>query len=138
MNLFDFSEMKKKFSSLLYDVSIGLVKQYRKTAVDIAKIQAASFYIKLIRAVRQHTLFFTLVFFGMIVYSNLMMVLEIAVLFYAPWPPAGKVLASIVLALIGFMTPLFFILKFFSEERWMKMTKAGEWVDEALKANGSE
>ncbi len=138
MSLFDFSEMKKKFSSLLYDVSIGLVKQYQKTAVDIAKIQAASFYIKLIRAVRQHTLFFALVFFGMIVYSNLMMVLEIAVLFYAPWPVAGKVLASIALGLLGFMAPLYFILRFFSEERWMKVTKAGEWVEDALKSNGSE
>ena len=139
MTFFDFSRMQKKFTDFAYDISVGLFKQAKKTAVEFAKIRAASFYVKLVRVIRQQTLFFVLIFFGLIVYANVMGILQVAVLFYAPWPVPLKITASVTLGLLGFMAPLFFILRFFSEERWMKITKAEEWVDSALgDPNGSE
>lgn len=133
MDFFGFSDLKKKFTGLFYDVSVGLIKDYQKTAVDIAKIEAASFYVKAVRAVRQQCLLMTLVMFGIVVYANVMGILQIALLLYAPWPPAGKISASILMGLLGFIVPLAVILKFFSEERWMKITKAESCVSNALK-----
>ena len=138
MSFFNFSELREKCTKLLYEVSIGLVKQYQKTAVDIAKIEAASFYVKMVRTVRRQCLFVVLVILGLFVYANVMGVLQVALLFYAPWPVAGKVAASIALGFLGFLTPLFLILKFFSEERWMRITKADVCVAGALNRNGSD
>ncbi len=138
MSFFKIVDLKKKFTDLLYDVSIGLVKEYQKTAVDIAKIEAASFYVKLVQAVRKQCFLAVLVVFGLIVYANVMGILQVALLLYAPWPVAGKAAASILLGLLGFTPPLYLVLKFFSEERWMKITKADACVSSALEKNGSE
>lgn len=127
----------KKLTGLLYDISVGLVKDYQKTAVDIAKIEAASFYVKAIRAVRQQCLFMTLIIFGLVVYANIMVVLEVALLLYMPWPVWGRILAAAFAGSLGFLAPLAYILQFFSEERWMKITKADACVSSALERDGS-
>ena len=138
MSFFKFADMKKRFTDLLYDVSIGLVKEYQKTAVDIAKIEAASFYVKLVQAVRRQCFLSVLVVFGLVVYANVMGILQVALLLYAPWPAVERIGASILLGLLGFLLPFYLILKFFSEERWMKITKADACVSSALEKNGSE
>lgn len=138
MNFFKFADLKKRFTDILYDVSIGLVKDYQKTAVDIAKIEAASFYVKLVQAVRRQCFLTVLVIFGLIVYANVMGILQAALLLYAPWPVLWKVAASIALGLLSFTLPLCLVLRFFSEERWMKITKADACVSSALEKNGSE
>ena len=137
MSFFGFADLKKKFTDLLYDISVGLIKDYQKTAVDIAKIEAASFYVKAVRAVRQQCFFMMLVVFGLVFYANVMSVFQIAVLLYAPWPVSGKIAAAIFFGLLGFMIPLIFVLRFFSEERWMKITKADACVTSALERDGS-
>ena len=138
MSFLKFADLKNRFTDLLYNVSVGLVKEYQKTAVDIAKIEAASFYVKLVQTVRRQCFLAVLIVFGLVVYANVMGILQAVLLLYAPWPVAGKATASILLGLLGFTFPLYFILKFFSEERWMKITKADTCVSSALERDGSD
>ena len=137
MSLFGFSDLKKKFMDLLYDVSVGLVKDYQKTAVDIAKIEAATFYVKTVRAVRQQCFLMTLVIFGLLVYANALAIFQVALLLYAPWPVSGKIASAALIGVLGFIAPLIFILRFFSEKRWMQVTKADACVAAAVERNGS-
>lgn len=128
----------QKLAGLLYDVTVGLVKQYKRTSIDLAKIEIASVYLKVVKAIRQECLTSVWVLFGTIVFINLLGVLEMALLLYAPWPLATRVLAALGLGIVGAFIPLLAVLRFFSEERWMHVTRADELLAKAIGKDKSE
>ena len=64
----------KKLSGIAYDVTVGLLQQYKRTTMDLAKIELATYYVKVVKLIRQECLISTLILFGVI---NLVVTLTI-------------------------------------------------------------
>ncbi len=131
-----FTYLKDRLMHAGYDASVGLFRQYRRTSVDLAKIEAAKYYLKVIQVMRKQTLASVLSVFGVIVFVNVVGVLQVSILLFAPWSEAGKIAAALFLGVAGAAFPLLFLLRFFSQEKWMKFSNAEEMTEEALRSNG--
>lgn len=128
----------KRFGAIAYEVSVGLFKEYKKTTTELAKIELASYYVRAIKVVRQECMISTMIIFGAIIYANALGVIQVAILLYAPWSVPFRILWALVFGIVASAIPLFIALRFFSEERWMKVTKADEFIAKAMESsNGS-
>lgn len=125
-----------RFGAIAYDVTVGLFKEYKRTTTELAKIELASYYVKAIKIIRQECMISTLIIFGAIIFANVLGVIEMAILLYAPWSAPYKILAALVFGVIGFSIPLVVALRFFSEERWLRVTKADEFIAKAMQNGG--
>ena len=132
-------ELFKKFSGLFYDATVGVLKQYKRTTIDIARIELATFYVKVIRLIRQEVLTSTMIIFGVIVFANAMGVVQVAILLFAPWHMANRIIAALLLGIVCSLVPLAIVLRLFSEKRWMQMTKADQLIADIIgnSQNGS-
>ena len=131
----------KRFSGLAYDVTIGLIREYKKTTIDLAKIEFATMYVKAIKLIRRECMISTLIVFGVVIFANAMGVVQVAVLLYAPWSVPGRIAAALSLGIVTSILPLVIVLRLFSEKRWMEMTHADEITRKAVdgyQSNGSE
>lgn len=122
----------RKLSGVAYDVTVGLLMQYKKTTVDLARIELATLYVRAVKLVRQECLIFTLILGGLIVFANLFAVIEMAILLYAPWGIAGRIVAAMGFGLLCSIAPLLVVLKFYSQDRWLAMTRADQLIERAM------
>lgn len=125
----------KKFTAVLYDVTVGLLQQYKRTTIDLAKIELATLYVKAIKIIRQEILIAILILFGVIIFANLLALIQMAILLYAPWGVPARIAAAATCTVVFALLPLAVILRFFSQSRWMAITKADEML---VKAMGTE
>jgi hypothetical protein len=126
----------KRFGAMAYDVSVGLFKEYKKTTTELAKIELASYYVRAIKVVRQECMISTMIIFGAIIYANALGVIQVAILLYAPWSVPYRIVSALGFGIIASAIPLFISLRFFSEERWLKVTKADEFIAKAMASSG--
>ena len=124
----------KKFSGVVYDVTVGLLQQYKRTTVGLARIELAALYVRAVKLIRQECLIFTLILCGLIIYANLFGVIQMAILLYAPWSIAGRIAAAMTFGILCSVAPFLVVLKFFSQKRWMQITKADELIERAMEA----
>ncbi len=122
----------RRFGDVLYDVSVGLLKQYKRTTVDLAKIELASYYVRAIKIIRKECMISTLVILGVIIFANMLGVIQFAILLYAPWSIPARVAAALGFGIVCAVIPLVIVLQLFSERRWMAVTKADEFVAKAM------
>ncbi len=122
----------RKLGDMVYDVTVGLLKEYKRTSIDLARIEIASMYIKIVKFVRQECMITVLIVLSAIMFANIVGVLQIAILFYAPWGVAWRIAAALVLGIVAICVPLAVSLSFFSQRRWMEITKADEMLSRAM------
>jgi hypothetical protein len=128
----------KKFGTILYGATVGLLQQYKKTTLDLAKIEIAAYYVRAIKIIRQEVMISILIIFGVIIFANVLGVVQMAILLYAPWGVPLKITAALVFAVTCSLVPLAVVLRFFSEKRWMEITKADEIVAKAMDRSNTE
>lgn len=126
----------KKFSGVLYGATVGLLQQYKRKTIDLAKIELATYYVQVIKLIRQECLIFTLILFGIIIFANVMVVIQAAILLYAPWSVPARIAVALTFGLACSIFPLLIVLRFFSQKRWMEVTKADEIIANVM--NGSQ
>ncbi|HTL70315.1 MAG TPA: hypothetical protein VL404_03390 [Candidatus Eisenbacteria bacterium] len=124
----------RKLSGVLYDVTVGLLQQYKRTTIGLARIELATLYVRAVKLLRQECMIFTLLLFAMIFFANVFAVIQMAILLYAPWSVAGRIAAAIGFSVLSAVLPLLAVLKFFSQKRWMEITKAEELIQRAMDA----
>ncbi len=122
----------RKLGDMAYDVTVGLFKEYKRTSIDLARIEIATMYLKIVKFVRQECMITVLIVLGSIMFANIVGVLQMAILFYAPWGVGWRIAAALVLGIIAICIPLAVSLSFFSQRRWMEITKADEMLNRAM------
>lgn len=122
--------MKNIFSifSLLLYVFTDSLKQSKEKSIDLAKIEAAIYYLKIIKTVRRVYLggFFLLV--SLILMVNGFMFMHVAFFYYVPWNRETKALTILLLGICYLIIPLAFYLYFASQKKWMKFSRSDELV----------
>ena len=100
--------------------------------LDLAKIEAASLYLRAVRSVRRQCLELALLFFCLGIMAAGFVGVPVAVIFLAPWSTGMKACALGVLGTLYIFTPIFFVVRFFSQKSWMRWTQAdpmlSKWV----------
>jgi hypothetical protein len=122
----------RKFTGVLYDVTVGLLQQYRRTTIDLARIELATYYVKVVKVIRQEVLISILVIFGVVIFANLLGLIQMSILLYAPWSVPGRIVASAAFTITCAIVPLIVILRLFSQRRWMEITRADEMLSKAV------
>lgn len=126
----------RKFGDVLYDVTVGLLRQYKRTTIDLAKIELASYYVRLVKIVRQECMISILIIFGVIIFTNAVGVVQMSIVLYAPWSVPARILAALAFGIVSAVVPLLIVLRFFSQRRWMEITKADEFMARAMESSG--
>lgn len=123
-------EFIKRCKGLLYDVTIGLAKNYQDKAVHIAKLQAATIYLKGVQIVRQHCVALVGIVFFVAIAAVSIVVIPVAFVLVAPVSLATKMAILGLLGLLFIIVPLIAVNHAMSEEKWMEFTKSKELIDE--------
>ena len=124
--------MLDKIKNFLYDVTVGFAKEYQARAINLAKIEAAAFYIKAVKTLRQHILALAAVLLSVTVLSVGIVVIPVTLVLCLSLSTQTKVLLLSLLGMFYICIPLAFINRFLSERAWMKMTKSDELLDKVL------
>ena len=124
--------MFKKFVDLFQDVTVNLLKQYQNSAVDLAKIEAASFYLKMVKVVREHFLIFAAMLFCLVLLAIAVIALPIAFVIVAPVAFKTKAMMLGILCLADIILPLAMLNRFLSEDTWMKISKTDQVLEKVI------
>ena len=118
-----------KVSSLAYDATIGLLKQYQVKLLELTKITLASFYIGILRTARKHFLLFCFLFFGTMVSAVAAVVIPVSVIVLAPWSFAMKIVCLLVLGSFYIGGTAWVFLLLFSQENWLRVSGMKDLLD---------
>ena len=118
--------MIKKITDILLDATVGLLNQYQRKSVELAKLVATASFTQGIKIVRKHSLFLFLLIFCMMMLSVTLIATPIALVALAPWPARTKMLAVLALGLFYVLIAIVFIQRLFSEKTWMRFSGASE------------
>ena len=118
-----------KLTDLAYDATIGIAKEYRKKALELVKITAATYYLQALSIFRKHCLLLFLLMFSVVLSAVVAVVIPVAMILAAPWTPVTKVISLAVLGILYSGVILVGIRTLFSEEKWMKASGFQELLD---------
>lgn len=126
--------MKNIFSifSLLLYIFTDSLKLSKEKSIDLAKIEAVIYYLKIVKTVRQIYLGGLFVLVSLIFMINGFTFMHVAFFYYAPWKRETKALVIFLLGFCYLVIPLAVYLYFASQKRWMKFSKAGELVQKVI------
>lgn len=130
-------QLVRTLRGLAYDITVGLVKEYKRTTLDLAKIEIATLYVKAIKLIRQECMISVMIVFGAIIFANVLGVLQTAILLFAPWNVGWRIVAALGLGLLAFCLPLAVVLQLFSQRRWMEITKADDLLARTVETAGA-
>ena len=123
----------KKFKELLVDATIGLVNQYKAKTIDLVKIEAAVFYIRMMRLLHRQVLAFALILFLLATAAAGFVIGPLALVALAPLTREVKLMLVLLLVIVDIGVPLWMLNHFFSEKKWMELTKSNEMIDQVMK-----
>ena|SRR3989338_6618636 len=118
--------MIKKITDLLLDVTTGLLNQYQRKTLDLARLAANASYTQAIKVVRKHSLFLFLVILCLMMLSITLIVTPIALIALAPWSPRIKMFSVLALSFTYVLVCFLFIQRLFSEKTWLRFSGASE------------
>lgn len=122
--------MKGLFNRLSGLMLLFVLRQYKRSAVDLAQIEAARAYIRGVKVARSLYVQVALLVVGLLVLMCGFLLLHVA-LFACVWLCGGRALAVGLLAALGalyFFGPLCAIAYLGSERNWMRFSGAADWV----------
>ena len=123
-------EFIKRFKGLLYDATIGLVKNYQDKAIHIAKLQAATFYLQSIQVIRKQCIILCSILFCLAIAAVGIVVVPVAFVLAVPMSVGTKAALLAVLGITYIAVPLVMMNRYMSEERWLEFTKSKELIEE--------
>ncbi len=129
--------MKRAFNRLAGLLLMFLLQHYRKSAADVAQIEAARVYIRGVRVARSVYVQAALLITALLVMMCGFLILHVALIAWV-WHSGGQSgprIATILVAALGalyFLGPLCVILYLGSERNWMRFSGASEWVAKLL------
>jgi len=121
-----------KIQGLLYDATFGLLNDYRKKTLELARITAVSLYLQSLKELRKAAVALFLITLASVVFSVAAVVVPVAVVIVSPLTPLQKMLAILFFGVLDMGAALVFMFHLFSEENWMKITKSQEMVDKIM------
>lgn len=121
-----------KFQGLLYDATIGLIRDYQKKTLELVKIATATCYLQTLQSLRRVAVIFFLVTLASIVFAMALVIVPIALVLISPWTVTQKMIAILCFGLLDAGAALAYLANLFSENNWMKVTKSQEIVDKIM------
>ena len=109
-----------KVADAAYEATLGLLKQYQEKALQLVRIQAASFYAQLLKVARKHLLLLCVILFGTVVSAIAVVVIPVSLVLLTPWSTAIKVVCLLILGSSYIAGTAWIFLVLFSEDKWMK------------------
>lgn len=123
----------KRFKELLIDATVGLVKQYQQKTMDLVKLEATAFYIRLLQILRRQALVIMLGLFLVVMVAAGIVIVPLALIALAPWSRETKLVLALLIGIADLGVPLFLLGYFLSEKKWMELTKSDELLDSVTK-----
>ncbi len=124
--------MFKKFVDLFKEVTVGVLKQYQSSAMQLAKIEVATLYLKVVRIVREHLLVFVAMLFCLLLASVAIIVVPVAVVLCLPLTLKIKLIILAILGILDIAVPLAFLNRFLSETTWLKISKTDTILEKMI------
>ncbi len=115
--------MIKEIADVLLGGVMDLAKECRRNSLDLAKIEAASLYLKAVKSVRRQCLGLALLFFCLGIMAAGLVGVPVAIIFLTPWTTGMKTCALGALGALYIFLPIFFVGRFFSQKSWMGWTQ---------------
>lgn len=115
--------------------ALGFSKRYQRKAVNLAKIQGVSYYLRGIRLFRRQCLIVLATLFSLILLTAGLVVLPFGLIHYSPWASDTKLIVTLSVAAGYVVIAAGILWSFFSEARWMRFTKANELLSKVFKEN---
>jgi len=125
----------EKVKSSFFEATLGLFGQCQKKAVSLAKIQAASIYLKAIQALHKQAVVLALALFVSFTLAVAIVVAPFMVVLFAPLAPSAKFVLVCLLAVLDLAIPSILLSRLLSERKWMEITKARDFISQALQEN---
>jgi len=108
---------------------------WESAVADLAKIEAAACYVKGVNLVRRQLIFLALRVLWLFVLAFAIVALPLAAVACMPWAPLVKLAGVFVLGAVYVTVPAVILWRSLSQDRWMELSRANRFVEEAVKKN---
>lgn len=115
---------------------LGILKECKNTSFDLAKIEAAIYYVQLVKSVRHICLSLCGVLVALCLAITGMIMAHVFLVSLAGESAAGKSVILFLLAAVDLGVGLGAFYWLFSEERWIKHSGTEALVEKAADSNG--
>ncbi|OGW83020.1 MAG: hypothetical protein A3C47_02930 [Omnitrophica bacterium RIFCSPHIGHO2_02_FULL_51_18] len=123
----------KRVSETLFDSTIGLLQAWQKRSVQIVKIEAAKYYLQTIQEVRRQSILLASGLFCLFVLAVAVVAMPVVLLLLLPLSVAAKLKIACVLIVLDLGIPVLYLWNFFSQKNWMRFTRSGEFIANAVR-----
>ena len=122
----------QKVSWVIFDLILQIAIQAKGGPFSRTKIDAAIFYLHTIKSIRQMFLSATFLGIGVMFFANMVLLFQISILFYGPWQLHQRILSAAGVGVLFFLIPVFFLLRIFSQKKWMQNFNGNQALEFAL------
>ena len=124
--------MKKELQQMLWNIFLRLARSKQKDMAHLARIRAAIFYVKGVKAMRLTFLGYLGLSLLCLLLGSGFILLHIGLFFYLPWTIAAKGLLLLVLGALYLAIGAIALAVLSSEGLWMRLTQADRAVGRAV------
>lgn len=125
-----------KFKSVIYGLTLGLIKEYQDKTLELVRIQAASVYLKGAQLIHRQIIGLAQLMFLLLVLAIAIVIVPIALVALSVWTLPTKMGVILVLGVIDIAVPAWLVSRLLSEEKWMEFTKSKEILERLKNGNG--
>lgn len=108
-------------------------KGLQGNALLLVKIHAARHYVRGVQALRRQMLGFCLAILASIALGTSIVVVPTAIILLLPWSWPVRMALLGIWGVTAVAIPAAYVIHFFSQARWMKVTKAEDILDDVLR-----
>ena len=122
----------ERLRGLVYDSTVGLLRQYQDKAIELLRIEAASFYVKLLQMLRRQVILLVTIVLCLLMIAIGVFALPLAVIYFLPVSPLAKAALVLVFGALYISIPLLSLRSMLSEKRWMQASGSEEFLSKVL------
>lgn len=115
----------------ILNAAFGILKEYKNTSFDLAKIEAAIYYVQLVKSVRHICLSMCGVLVALCLVITGVIMVHVFLISLAGESAVGKSIILFLLAVVDLGSGLGVFYQLFSEERWLKHSGTEDLVSKA-------
>ncbi len=123
-------DILKKAADFVWDSTIGLLRQYQDKSIQLAKIEAVSFYVKSVKMLRRQIFVILLVMGALVMLALGLLVVPIVLILCMPWSLMVKAMTIFLFGALYVAVPGTFLWVALSEKKWMEFSMADKWMAE--------
>ncbi|MCG3176794.1 MAG: hypothetical protein MOGMAGMI_01758 [Candidatus Omnitrophica bacterium] len=117
---------------VVYDATVGLVRDYQTKILELVKIEAATLYVNLLQALRRQVILLVTVLLCLLMIAIGVFALPLAVIYFLPLTPLVKAALVLVFGALYITVPLLALRSMLSEKRWMQSTGTEDLISRVL------